>query len=185
MIEVMRQRAAVAADETARVASHSWDPRPSAADHAIAEAQDVLAAERQDRVTHRDAMIVRYAPLVKYVVGRLAISLPAVIDYDDLLGYGTLDLIDAVDRFDPARLVTFETYAITRIRGYIIDQLRALDWILRSARPRGREIERASTQLEQEQGHPAKRQEIAAALGLDLAHVRMRLFAASSRRRNA
>ena len=116
-------------------------------------------------------MIVRYAPLVKYVVGRLAISLPAVIDYDDLLGYGTLGLIDAVDRFDPARLVKFETYAVTRIRGYIIDQLRALDWIPRSARQRGREIERASTQFEQEQGRPAKRHEIAAALGLDTTQV--------------
>jgi len=134
--------------------------------------QDILAAaDRQDRLTDRDAMIVRYAPLVTYVVGRLAISLPAVIDYDDLLGYGTLGLIDAVDRFDPARLVKFETYAVTRIRGYIIDQLRALDWIPRSARQRGREIERASTQFEQEQGRPAKRQEIATALGLDTAQV--------------
>jgi len=127
--------------------------------------------ERQDRLTDREAIIVRYAPLVKYVVGRLAISLPAVIDYDDLLGYGTLGLIDAVDRFDPAQLVKFETDAVTRIRGYIIDQLRALDWIPRSARQRGREIERASTQFKQEQGRPAKRQDIAVTLGLDPAQV--------------
>jgi len=172
MVEVMQKGATVAADETARAASTSWDRQPSAADHAITEAQDILAAaERRDRLTHRDAMIVRYAPLVKYVVGRLAISLPAVLDYDDLLGYGALGLIDAVDRYDPARLVKFETYAITRIRGYIIDHLRALDWIPRSARQRGREIERTSTQLEQEQGRPARRQEIAAALGLDLTQV--------------
>jgi len=172
MIKVMEKRPAAVADETTRVASTSWDRQSSAADRAITEAQDILAAaDRQDRLTDREAMIVRYAPLVKYVVGRLAISLPAVIDHDDLLGYGTLGLIDAVDRFDPARLVKFETYAVTRIRGYIIDQLRALDWIPRSARQRGREIERASTQLEQEQGRPAKRQEIAAALGLDPAQV--------------
>ncbi len=172
MIEVRQKGLAVAADETTRVASTSWDRPSSAADRAIAEAQDILAAaERQDRLTHREAMIVRYAPLVKYVVGRLAISLPAVLDHDDLLGYGTLGLIDAVDRFDPARLVKFETYAVTRIRGYIIDQLRALDWIPRSARQRGREIERASTRFEQEQGRPAKRQEIAAALGLDTTQV--------------
>jgi len=171
MIKVMETRPAVA-DETTRGASTSWDRPSSAADRAIAEAQDILAAvDRQDRLTDREAMIVRYAPLVKYVVGRLAISLPAVIDHDDLLGYGTLGLIDAVDRFDPARLVKFETYAVTRIRGYIIDQLRALDWIPRSARQRGREIERASTQFEQEQGRPAKRQEIAAALGLDTTQV--------------
>jgi len=172
MIEVMEKGSAVATDETTRGASTSWDRPSTAADRAIAEAQDILAAaDRQDRLTNREAMIVRYAPLVKYVVGRLAISLPAVIDHDDLLGYGTLGLIDAVDRFDPARLVKFETYAVTRIRGYIIDQLRALDWIPRSARQRSREIERASTQFEQEQGRPAKRQEIAAALGLDPAQV--------------
>ena len=171
MIKVMETRPAVVADETTRGTSTSWDRQSSAADRAITEAQDILAAERQDRLTDREAMIVRYAPLVKYVVGRLAISLPAVLDYDDLLGYGTLGLIDAVDRFDPARLVKFETYAVTRIRGYIIDQLRALDWIPRSARQRGREIERASTQFEQEQGRPAKRQEIAAALGLDTTQV--------------
>jgi len=171
MIKVMETRPAVVADETTRGTSTSWDRQSSAADRAITEAQDILAAERQDRLTDREAMIVRYAPLVKYVVGRLAISLPAVIDHDDLLGYGTLGLIDAVDRFDPARLVKFETYAVTRIRGYIIDQLRALDWIPRSARQRGREIERASTQFEQEQGRPAKRQEIAAALGLDTTQV--------------
>lgn len=171
MIKVMETRPAVVADETTRGTSTSWDRQSSAADRAITEAQDILAAERQDRLTDREAMIVRYAPLVKYVVGRLAISLPAVLDHDDLLGYGTLGLIDAVDRFDPARLVKFETYAVTRIRGYIIDQLRALDWIPRSARQRGREIERASTQFEQEQGRPAKRQEIAAALGLDTTQV--------------
>lgn len=172
MITVVETRPAVVADETTRGTSTSWDRQSSAADRVITEAQDILAtAERQDRLTDRDAMIVRYAPLVKYVVGRLAISLPAVLDYDDLLGYGTLGLIDAVDRFDPARLVKFETYAVTRIRGYIIDQLRALDWIPRSARQRGREIERASTQFEQEQGRPAKRHEIAAALGLDTTQV--------------
>jgi len=172
MIKVMETRPAVVADETTRGASTSWDRQSSAADRVITEAQDILAAvDRQDRLIDREAMIVRYAPLVKYVVGRLAISLPAVLDYDDLLGYGTLGLIDAVDRFDPARLVKFETYAVTRIRGYIIDQLRALDWIPRSARQRGREIERASTQFEQEQGRPAKRQEIAAALGLDTTQV--------------
>jgi len=172
MIKVMETRPAVVADETTRGTSTSWDRQSSAADRVITEAQDILAAvDRQDRLIDREAMIVRYAPLVKYVVGRLAISLPAVLDYDDLLGYGTLGLIDAVDRFDPARLVKFETYAVTRIRGYIIDQLRALDWIPRSARQRGREIERASTQFEQEQGRPAKRQEIAAALGLDTTQV--------------
>jgi len=91
MIKVMETRPAVVADETTRGTSTSWDRQSSAADRAITEAQDILAAaERQDRLTDREAMIVRYAPLVKYVVGRLAISLPAVLDYDDLLGYGTL-----------------------------------------------------------------------------------------------
>src|SRR6185436_20491374 len=79
----------------------------------------------------REQIIVQYAPLVKYVVGRLAINLPTVIDSDDVISYGTIGLIDAVERFDPSRGIKFETYAIARIRGAIIDALRSLDQIPR------------------------------------------------------
>jgi len=114
----------------------------------------------------RGRLAVRYAPLVKYVVSRLAISLPAVLDSDDVLGYGLIGLLDAIDRFDPARGVKFESYAVPRVRGAIIDALRSLDPLSRSARDRVREIERALTGLEGELGRPPADEEVAAHLGI-------------------
>jgi RNA polymerase sigma factor for flagellar operon FliA len=116
----------------------------------------------------REKIILQYAPLVKYVVGRLAITLPTILDSDDILSYGTIGLMDAIERFDPTRGIKFETYAIARIRGAIIDGLRALDQIPRTTRQRGREIERAYTQLELEMGRPPTDVEVAAHLNLDL-----------------
>jgi len=100
-----------------------------------------------DKAT-RDRLILTYAPLVKYVAGRLGAGLPAHVDDSDLVSYGLLGLIDAIERYDPGRDVKFETYAISRIRGAIIDELRSLDWVPRSVRARAREIERAIGQLE-------------------------------------
>src|ERR687885_2594274 len=77
----------------------------------------------------RDELIVKYMPLVHYVVRSLALSLPPMLDAEDVVSYGAMGLIDAIDRFDATRGVKFETYAVTRIRGYIIDQPRTLDWI--------------------------------------------------------
>ena len=91
----------------------------------------------------RDRMILTYAPLVKYVAGRLGSGLPAHVDENDLVSYGLLGLIGAIERFEPAREIKFETYAISRIRGAMIDELRTLDWVPRSVRNRAREIERA------------------------------------------
>jgi RNA polymerase sigma factor FliA len=91
----------------------------------------------------RDRLILTYAPLVKYVAGRLGSGLPAHVDENDLVSYGLLGLIGAIERFDPERDIKFETYAIARIKGSIIDELRALDWVPRSVRSRAREIERA------------------------------------------
>ena len=91
----------------------------------------------------RDRLILTYAPLVKYVAGRLGSGLPAHVDEGDLVSYGLLGLIGAIERYDPARDIKFETYAIARIKGAIIDELRALDWVPRSVRSRAREIERA------------------------------------------
>ena len=96
----------------------------------------------------RDQLILRYSPLVKYVAGRLGSGLPAHIDDGDLVSYGLLGLISAIDRFDPDRDIKFETYAIARIRGAIIDELRTLDWVPRSVRARARQIERAIGELE-------------------------------------
>jgi len=96
----------------------------------------------------RDRLILTYAPLVKYVAGRLGSGLPAHVDENDLVSYGLLGLIGAIERFDPNRDIKFETYAIARIKGSIIDELRALDWVPRSVRSRARDIERAIGELE-------------------------------------
>ena len=86
----------------------------------------------------RDRLILTYAPLVKYVAGRLGSGLPAHVDEGDLVSYGLLGLIGAIERYDPDRDVKFETYAIARIKGAIIDELRAMDWVPRSVRARAR-----------------------------------------------
>jgi RNA polymerase sigma factor FliA len=96
----------------------------------------------------RDRLILTYAPLVKYVAGRLGSGLPAHVDEGDLVSYGLLGLIGAIERYDPGRDIKFETYAISRIKGAIIDELRALDWVPRSVRARAREIERVHGKLE-------------------------------------
>jgi RNA polymerase sigma factor FliA len=96
----------------------------------------------------RDRLILTYAPLVKFVAGRLGSSLPSHVDEQDLVSYGLLGLIGAIERYDPAREIKFETYAIARIKGAIIDELRSLDWVPRSVRARAREIERAIVELE-------------------------------------
>jgi RNA polymerase sigma factor for flagellar operon FliA len=92
--------------------------------------------------------VVAYSPLVKYVAGRMSSGLPAHVEEADLISYGLIGLIAAIGRFDLTREIKFETYAIPRIRGAIIDELRSLDWVPRSVRARAREIERANTKLE-------------------------------------
>jgi RNA polymerase sigma factor for flagellar operon FliA len=114
----------------------------------------------------RDRLILTYAPLVKYVAGRLGSGLPAHVDEADLVSYGLLGLIGAIDRYDPARDTKFETYAITRIRGAIIDELRALDWVPRSVRSRARQIERAIGELESKLGRAPTDEEIAGKVGI-------------------
>ncbi|HYA69663.1 MAG TPA: sigma-70 family RNA polymerase sigma factor, partial [Acidimicrobiales bacterium] len=96
----------------------------------------------------RDQLIVLYSPLVKYVAARVAVGLPQHVDGSDLVSYGIIGLIDAIDRFDPVRQVKFETYAIPRIRGAIIDELRATDWVPRSVRAKARSVEQAYATLE-------------------------------------
>ena len=96
----------------------------------------------------RERLVVAYSPLVKYVAGRMGSGLPAHVEEADLISYGLTGLINAIDRFDLSREVKFETYAITRIRGAIIDELRTLDWVPRSVRARAREFERVNVKLE-------------------------------------
>jgi RNA polymerase sigma factor for flagellar operon FliA len=101
-----------------------------------------------DDTRARERLVVAYSPLVKYVAGRMSSGLPAHVEEADLISYGLIGLINAIERFDLAREIKFETYAIPRIRGAIIDELRSLDWVPRSVRARAREIERANTKLE-------------------------------------
>jgi RNA polymerase sigma factor for flagellar operon FliA len=114
----------------------------------------------------RDRLILTYAPLVKYVAGRLGSGLPAHVDADDLVSYGLLGLMGAIERYDPDRDVKFETYAITRIKGSIIDELRSMDWVPRSVRARAREIERAIADLERRLHRAPTDAEIAEKVGI-------------------
>jgi RNA polymerase sigma factor for flagellar operon FliA len=114
----------------------------------------------------RDRLILTYAPLVKFVAGRLGSGLPAHVDEGDLVSYGLLGLIGAIERYDPGRDVKFETYAISRIKGAIIDELRAMDWVPRSIRARARDIERAIAELESRLMRAPTDEEIAAKLGV-------------------
>ena len=114
----------------------------------------------------RDRLILTYAPLVKFVAGRVGASLPAHVDEQDLVSYGLLGLIGAIERFDPDREIKFETFAMARIRGAIIDELRSLDWVPRSVRTRARQIERAIAVLERELMRAPTDEEIAKKLGI-------------------
>jgi RNA polymerase sigma factor for flagellar operon FliA len=96
----------------------------------------------------RDQLIVQYSALVKYVAGRVSVGLPHSIEQADLVSYGMFGLIDAIEKFDHTRNIKFETYAITRIKGAIIDELRSIDWVPRSVRAKARAVERAYTNLE-------------------------------------
>ena len=117
----------------------------------------------------RNYFIEKYTPLVKYVAGRVAINVPSSVEFYDLVSYGILGLIDAIDKFDPKREIKFKTYAVTRIRGSIFDQLRAIDWLPRSVRQKAKEIERAIADLEARLGRSANDEEIAESLGLSVA----------------
>jgi RNA polymerase sigma factor FliA len=116
----------------------------------------------------RDELILNYSPLVKYVAGRLASSLPQTVDTADLISYGIFGLIDAIEKFDLSRAIKFETYAISRIKGAIIDELRAMDWVPRSVRSRAREIEKAYVELENQLRRVPGDQEVADHMGISL-----------------
>jgi RNA polymerase sigma factor for flagellar operon FliA len=117
----------------------------------------------------RNALVEANLPQVKFIAERMAAKLPPSVDRDDLIGAGVLGLMDAVDKFDPARGVQFKTYAELRVRGAILDSLRSLDWAPRSMRHRGREVEAAYHQIEQERGRAAQEDEVATRLGLSAA----------------
>jgi RNA polymerase sigma factor for flagellar operon FliA len=118
--------------------------------------------ERADR----DRLILIYAPLVKYVASRVAVGLPHNVEQADLVSYGMFGLIDAIEKFDPERGYKFETYAIARIKGAILDELRSIDWVPRSVRAKARALERAYAKLEAASHRSPTDEELAEELGM-------------------
>lgn len=114
----------------------------------------------------REEIVHKYLHLVKYVAGRISVNLPPNVELNDLINDGILGLIDAIEKYDDARGVKFETYAITRINGAILDALRSLDWVPRAVRQRARELERAYQELEAEFGRVPTEDELAEKLGV-------------------
>jgi RNA polymerase sigma factor FliA len=122
---------------------------------------------KQDGTTEaRERLIIHYSPLVKFVAGRVAAGLPQNIEQTDLVSYGIFGLIDAIDKFEPERGFKFETYAIARIKGAIIDELRSIDWVPRSVRAKARAVERAYSKLENELRRNPQDGEVAKELGM-------------------
>lgn len=136
-----------------------------------ASAVAVPQFNRAKALPTREEMMVQYLPLVHYVVRRMALRLPYCVDRDDVMSFGLLGLIDAIDRFDVTKGVKFESYAIFRIRGEIGDQLRNLDWIPRSARRRIRDVENIRDALCGSIGRPPTDEEVAISLGVSLGSI--------------
>ena len=119
----------------------------------------------------KEKLILHYAPLVKYVAGRLMIHIGQHVEFDDLCGYGIFGLIDAVEKFDNAKGVKFETYASFRIRGAIIDHIRRMDWVPRTLRQKNKQMEQIFAQLEEKLGRTPTEEELAHELGVPLEEV--------------
>jgi RNA polymerase sigma factor for flagellar operon FliA len=124
--------------------------------------------KEKDDFEARDELIIHYAHLVKYVANRLAIHLSSVVEIDELYSYGIEGLIDAIEKYDHKRNIKFETYAITRIRGSMIDGLRAMDWVPVSVRQKGKELEKTYVALEKSLGRAASDEEVARELGISI-----------------
>jgi RNA polymerase sigma factor for flagellar operon FliA len=139
-------------------------------------AEDVDRLWAQFRSTReeglRNRLVLQYAPLVKYVAGRLRTRLPDTVDADDLVSDGVLGLMDAIERFEPERGLTFQTFAVPRIRGAIIDGMRAMDFVPRSVRDKLRSIQRAQLTLEERLGRTPADHEVAAEAGIAVGELR-------------
>jgi len=115
----------------------------------------------------RDNLILQYAPMIKHLALRISMRLPSHIELEDLINSGVIGLMDAIDKFDPAKGVRFETYAEFRIRGAILDELRAQDWVSRSVRQKANQLSRTYASLEQQLGRAATDEEVMESLGID------------------
>jgi RNA polymerase sigma factor for flagellar operon FliA len=128
----------------------------------------------------RDTFVKQYAPLVKYVAGKIAVSMPHNVEFDDLVGFGVFGLFDAIKKFDPDKHVKFKTYAVTRIRGAIFDELRSIDWVPRSVRQKSREVEDTMRHLESSLGRAASDKELAGAMGVSVKEFEKTMMKISS-----
>jgi RNA polymerase sigma factor FliA len=120
----------------------------------------------------RERLILQYSPLVKYVAGRVSVGLPSSVEHGDLVSYGMFGLMDAIEKFDLSKGFKFETYAISRIKGSIIDELRSIDWIPRSVRTKAKRVERALAALEERLDRTPTEEELAAELEMDVDELR-------------
>jgi RNA polymerase sigma factor FliA len=116
----------------------------------------------------RDQLIIQYAPWVKFIALRMVAKLPSHIQAEDLISAGIIGLIDALDKFNPAREVQFKTYAQIRIQGAMKDELRSLDWASRSMRQKVKRLEQAYATLEQQLGRPPSSEEVASSMGIEI-----------------
>ena len=116
----------------------------------------------------RNALVLHYMPMVKYVANKIGATLPAMVDRDDLVSYGMFGLMDAIEKFDLDRGLKFETYGVTRVRGAIYDEIRALDWVPRSIRSKARNLESTRSELEELFGRPPTHPEVAEALEVSM-----------------
>lgn len=128
----------------------------------------------------RDMFVRQYAPLVKYVAGKIAMAMPHNVEFDDLVGFGVFGLFDAIGKFDPEKHVKFKTYAVTRIRGAIFDELRSIDWVPRSIRQKTREVEEVVHRLESSLGRSASDKEISRELGMSVQEFQKLMLKISS-----
>lgn len=134
--------------------------------------EDVWARYKETGdVEIRNHLVERYASIVKYVAGRLAVNMPPQVEFDDLVSYGTFGLLDAIEKFDPGRGFKFKTYATTRIRGAILDELRSIDWVPRSTRQKARHLQQVYAELESRLGRSASDEEVAEAMGISVAEL--------------
>jgi len=131
---------------------------------------DVMPGYRAEKLdsNFQEQMVLQYAPLIKYIASRLSLRLPSHISLEDLISSGIIGLMDAVQKFDPSKKISFKTYAEFRIKGAMLDELRSLDWIPRSVRKKSHLVENAYAQLQKNLGRPAEAEEVADLLGLEL-----------------
>jgi len=127
----------------------------------VEEKQLWIEYKKSGNLKIREQLIVQYIPLVKYVVGRMITNLPKNVEYDDLVEYGIIGLLDAVEKYDVTKEIVFKTYAVTRIRGSIYDELRSQDWVPRSVRKMVKDVERAYAHLENQLDRMPNEEEVA------------------------